>query len=53
MSHGRPEPKLSSKGANDRYPGAGSDVGEQLGPNDWQVVPTLVKRGAAIDANAT
>jgi acetyltransferase-like isoleucine patch superfamily enzyme len=38
---------------NDRYPRAVSDDGEQLGSDDWQVVPTLVKRGAAIGANAT
>jgi hypothetical protein len=30
-----------------------SDEGEQLELNDWQVVLTLVKRGADIDANAT
>src|ERR1700687_4090674 len=38
---------------NDRYPRAVSDDGEPLGSDDWQVVPTLVKRGAAIGANAT
>jgi UDP-2-acetamido-3-amino-2,3-dideoxy-glucuronate N-acetyltransferase len=38
---------------NDRYPKAVSDEGEPLGADDWQVVPTLVKRGAAIGANAT
>ena len=38
---------------NDRYPRAVSEKGEQLGPEDWHVVPTLVKRGAAIGANAT
>ena len=38
---------------NDRYPKAVSDDGKPLGPDDWQVVPTLVKRGAAIGANVT
>lgn len=38
---------------NDRYPRAVSEDGEKLGPDDWQVVPTLVKAGAAIGANAT
>ena len=38
---------------NDRYPRAVSDDGKPLGPDDWQVLPTLVKRGAAIGANAT
>ena len=38
---------------NDRYPRATSEAGEPLGPEDWVVVPTLVRRGAAIGANAT
>jgi len=38
---------------NDRYPRAAGDAGELLGADDWQVVPTLVKRGASIGANAT
>ncbi len=38
---------------NDRYPRATSEAGDPLGPEDWVVVPTLVKRGAAIGANAT
>ena len=38
---------------NDRYPRSVSDAGEPLGPDDWAVVPSLVKRGAAIGANAT
>jgi len=38
---------------NARYPRAGSDDGQRLGSDDWQVVSTLVKRGAAIGANAT
>ena len=38
---------------NDRYPRAVSENGEKLESSDWEVVPTLVKRGAAIGANAT
>ena len=38
---------------NDRYPAAASEGGELLGPEDWEVVPTLVKQGASIGANAT
>ena len=38
---------------SDRYPRAVSDDDIPLGPDDWQVLPTLVKRGAAIGANAT
>src|SRR5947209_18236323 len=38
---------------NDRYPRSVSDAGEPLGPDAWAVVPSLVKRGAAIGANAT
>lgn len=38
---------------NDRYPRAASEAGELLTADDWQVVPTLVKRGASIGANAT
>src|SRR5205823_3902158 len=38
---------------NDRYPRAAGEAGELLGADDWQVVPTLVKRGASIGANAT
>jgi UDP-2-acetamido-3-amino-2,3-dideoxy-glucuronate N-acetyltransferase len=38
---------------NDRYPRAAGDAGELLAADDWQVVPTLVKRGASIGANAT
>ena len=38
---------------NDRYPSAVSEKGEPLRSDDWVVVPTLVKREAAIGANAT
>lgn len=38
---------------NDRYPRAVGETAELLGTGDWQVVPTLVKRGASIGANAT
>lgn len=38
---------------NDRSPSAVSDDGTLLGADDWHVTPTLVKRGAAIGANAT
>ena len=38
---------------NDRYPRAVGPDGEPLGVDDWVVVPTLVKRGAAIGANST
>jgi UDP-2-acetamido-3-amino-2,3-dideoxy-glucuronate N-acetyltransferase len=38
---------------NDRYPRAVAENGEQLGAEDWQVIPTRVKRGAAVGANAT
>jgi acetyltransferase-like isoleucine patch superfamily enzyme len=38
---------------NDRYPRAVGDDGELLGADHWEVVPTVVKRGAAIGANAT
>src|SRR5439155_22853501 len=35
------------------YPRAVAPDGKPLGVDDWVVVPTLVKRGAAIGANAT
>jgi UDP-2-acetamido-3-amino-2,3-dideoxy-glucuronate N-acetyltransferase len=38
---------------NDRYPRATGDEGELLGAEQWEVVPTLVRRGASIGANAT
>jgi UDP-2-acetamido-3-amino-2,3-dideoxy-glucuronate N-acetyltransferase len=38
---------------NDRYPGAINPDGTLKAAEDWQIVPTLVKRGASIGANAT
>jgi acetyltransferase-like isoleucine patch superfamily enzyme len=38
---------------NDKYPRATSETGELQTEEDWQVVPTLVKRGASIGSNAT
>jgi len=38
---------------NDRYPRATADGGRLQAEADWQVVPTVVKRGASIGSNAT
>lgn len=38
---------------NDKYPYACGANGQPTGDGDWQVIPTLVKRGASIGANAT
>ena len=38
---------------NDKYPGAVNAKGELQTEEDWQVIPTLVKKGAAIGSNAT
>jgi acetyltransferase-like isoleucine patch superfamily enzyme len=38
---------------NDRYPAAVGANGGLLQPDEWEVVPTVVKRGASIGANAT
>jgi acetyltransferase-like isoleucine patch superfamily enzyme len=38
---------------NDRYPRAVGDGGALLGASDWEIVPTVVERGASIGANAT
>jgi acetyltransferase-like isoleucine patch superfamily enzyme len=38
---------------NDRYPRATVAGGGLATEADWQVVPTLVKRGASIGSNAT
>jgi UDP-2-acetamido-3-amino-2,3-dideoxy-glucuronate N-acetyltransferase len=38
---------------NDRYPRAVRETGEPQTSEDWEVVATLVKRGASIGANAT
>ena len=38
---------------NDRYPRAANPNGSLQTKADWQVVPTLVERGASIGSNAT
>jgi acetyltransferase-like isoleucine patch superfamily enzyme len=38
---------------NDRNPSAVDEEGRLLGAGDWTIIPTLVKRGASIGANAT
>jgi UDP-2-acetamido-3-amino-2,3-dideoxy-glucuronate N-acetyltransferase len=38
---------------NDHYPRAVKDDGALMGPADWEVIPTLVRTGASIGANAT
>jgi UDP-2-acetamido-3-amino-2,3-dideoxy-glucuronate N-acetyltransferase len=38
---------------NDKYPGAVSGSGELQTEEDWQVIPTVVKRGASIGSNVT
>jgi acetyltransferase-like isoleucine patch superfamily enzyme len=38
---------------NDRYPRAVDEGGELIAAGDWEIVPTLVKRGASIGANVT
>jgi len=38
---------------NDKYPGATNDSGKLQTEEDWQVIPTVVKRGASIGSNAT
>jgi acetyltransferase-like isoleucine patch superfamily enzyme len=38
---------------NDRYPRATNQHGELQSEADWEVIPTLVKRGASIGSNAT
>jgi len=38
---------------NDRYPRSTTSDGDLQTEADWQVVPTLVKRGASIGSNAT
>ena len=38
---------------NDKYPKATSESGALQTEADWEVVPTLVKRGASIGSNAT
>ena len=38
---------------NDPYPRAASALGALKGEGDWEVMPTLVRRGASIGSNAT
>src|SRR3989344_5854954 len=38
---------------NDKYPGAINSRGELKDSSDWKAIPTLVKKGASIGANAT
>lgn len=38
---------------NDRYPRAATDTGQLKTEDDWECVPTRVKRGAAIGSGAT
>ena len=38
---------------NDKHPRAVNPDGSLMKPSDWQIVPTLVKQGASIGANAT
>ena len=38
---------------NDKYPRATSDSGQLQTDDDWEVIPTLVKKGASIGSNAT
>ena len=38
---------------NDKYPRATSESGALQTEEDWEVIPTLVKRGASIGSNAT
>jgi acetyltransferase-like isoleucine patch superfamily enzyme len=38
---------------NDRFPRASGDDGQTLNAGDWEIVPTVVRRGASIGANAT
>ena len=38
---------------NDRYPRATAEAGGLQTEADWEVIPTLIKRGASIGSNAT
>ena len=38
---------------NDRYPRATNEDGSKQGPDDWEMIPTLVKRRATIGSSAT
>jgi acetyltransferase-like isoleucine patch superfamily enzyme len=38
---------------NDKYPKASTDTGTLQTEEDWEVIPTLIKKGASIGSNAT
>ena len=38
---------------NDRYPRATADTGSLQTEEDWEVIPTVIKKGASIGSNAT
>ena len=38
---------------NDKYPRATSESGQLQTDDDWEVIPTIVKKGASIGSNAT
>lgn len=38
---------------NDKYPRATSGSGELQDEEDWEVIPTVVKKGASVGSNAT
>jgi acetyltransferase-like isoleucine patch superfamily enzyme len=38
---------------NDKYPRAATSTGELQTEADWEVTPTLIKRGASVGSNAT
>ena len=38
---------------NDRYPHAVNVDGSLIGGDDWEIIPTLVKKGANLGANST
>lgn len=38
---------------NDKHPRAINPDGSLMGASDWRILPTLVKRGASLGANAT
>jgi UDP-2-acetamido-3-amino-2,3-dideoxy-glucuronate N-acetyltransferase len=38
---------------NDKYPRAATSTGQLQTESDWEVTPTLIKRGASVGSNAT
>jgi acetyltransferase-like isoleucine patch superfamily enzyme len=38
---------------NDRYPRSTSESGDLQTEEDWEVIPTIIKKGASIGSNAT